>query len=242
MLADFVQTGLGSWWAPALAFAAGVVAFASPCVFPLVPGYLSYVTGAQTRGERLPLLPVLAFVGGFATIFTLLGAASFEIRRFLRSDVVEIAAGVFIVAFGVLMLLYALRVGWPSLYAERRPFLERVRPGPVGAFPLGMAFAVGWTPCIGPVLGTVLLIASGQGGTVRGSFLLLMFSFGLGLPFVLVGLGLRRWVGALDFIKRNYHWIAGVSGAVMVAIGVLVITGVWTRLIAPVFEGFIPPI
>jgi cytochrome c-type biogenesis protein len=242
MLADFVQTGLGSWWAPALAFAAGVVAFASPCVFPLVPGYLSFVTGAHERGERLPLLPVLAFVGGFATIFTLLGAASFEIRRFLRSDVVEITAGVFMVAFGVLMLLYALRVGSPSLYAERRPFLERVRPGPVGAFPLGMAFAVGWTPCIGPVLGTVLLIASGQGGTLRGSFLLLMFSFGLGLPFVLVGLGLRRWVGALDFIKRNYHWIAGVSGAVMVAIGILVITGVWTRLIAPVFEGFVPPI
>lgn len=236
MLADFVQDGLGSWWAPGLAFAAGVVSFASPCVFPLVPGYLSFVTGGEEAEERRPLVPMLMFIGGFAVVFTALGAFTGAVTRLLRSDAFDRISGGVIIAFGVLMLLYALRLGSPSLFAERRPLLQRVRPGPAWAFPLGVAFGAGWTPCIGPVLAGVLTIAAAQGGSARGALLLLAYSAGLGLPFLLVGFGVRRLMSALGFVRRNYHWFAGISGVVMIAIGVLVATDLWTRLLGPVLR------
>lgn len=236
LLADLVERGLTSWWAPGLAFAAGVVSFASPCVFPLVPGYLSFVAGGEAKDERRPVVPILLFIAGFAAVFTALGAFTGAVTRLLRSSAGIRISGAVIVAFGVLMLLYALRVGSPSLFAERRPLLQRVRPGPVWAFPLGIAFGAGWTPCIGPVLAGVLAIAAAQGGSVRGATLLFVYSAGLGLPFLLVGLGIRRLVSALGFVKRNYHWIAGISGVVMIAIGVLVATDLWTRLLGPVLR------
>jgi cytochrome c-type biogenesis protein len=236
VLADFVQDGLGSWWAPGLAFAAGIVSFASPCVFPLVPGYLSFVAGGESMQERRPVVPILLFIGGFAAVFTALGAFTGAVTRVLRSPAGVRISGAIIIAFGVLMLLYALRLGSPSLFAERRPLLGRVRPGPAWAFPLGVAFGAGWTPCIGPVLAGVLAIAAVQGGSFRGASLLFVYSVGLGLPFLLVGLGLRRLMGALSFVRRNYHWFAGISGAVMIAIGVLVATNLWTRLLGPVLR------
>jgi cytochrome c-type biogenesis protein len=232
----FVQEGLGSWWAPGLAFAAGVVSFASPCVFPLVPGYLSFVAGGEAREERRPVLPILLFIGGFALVFTALGAFTGAVTKMLKSQAGIRISGAIIVAFGVLMVLYAFRIGSPALFAERRPLLGRVRPGPAWAFPLGVAFGAGWTPCIGPVLGGVLTIAAAQGGSVRGATLLFVYAAGLGLPFLLVGLGVRRLMSALAFVKRNYHWIAGVSGTVMIAIGILVATNLWTRLLGPVLR------
>jgi len=244
---DLIRQGLSSWWAPALAFAAGVVSFASPCVFPLVPGYVSFVSGTQGRGEggRRPVAPMLAFVAGFASVFSALGASSVAVRRLVLSGPGEKLAGLVIAGFGAYMLLYALRLGSPGLFAERRPLLSRIRPGPAGAFPLGMAFAAGWTPCIGPVLAGILGIAGAQGGALRGAFLLFVYSLGLGLPFVLVGLGLQRLVGALAVVKRNYHWLAGAAGLVMLAIGGAVLTVGWTRLLAPILDDinrFSPPI
>lgn len=236
MLADLVQEGLASWWAPALAFAAGIVSFASPCVFPLVPGYLSFVAGGEAADERRSAVPILLFIAGFAAVFTALGAFTGAVKRVLASSVGIRVSGAIIVAFGLLMLLYALRIGSPSLFAERRPLLARVRPGRVWAFPLGVAFGAGWTPCIGPVLAGVLAIAAAQGGSFRGASLLLVYSVGLGLPFLLIGLGVRRLMGALAFVRRNYHWFAGVSGVVMIAIGVLVATNLWTRLLGPVLR------
>ena len=236
VLADLVQDGLASWWAPGLAFAAGVVSFASPCVFPLVPGYLSFVAGGEVRDERRPVVPILLFIGGFAAVFTALGAFTGAMTRVLRSTAGVRISGAIIVTFGVLMLLYALRLGSPGMFAERRPLLSKVRPGRGWAFPLGVAFGAGWTPCIGPVLAGVLAIAAAQGGSLRGATLLFVYSVGLGLPFLLVGLGLRWLMGALAFVKRNYHWIAGTSGAVMIVIGVLVMTGWWTRILGPVLR------
>ena len=245
IVADLVDRGLRSWWAPGLALLAGVVSFASPCVFPLVPGYLSFVAGGEERDERRPVVPILLFIAGFATVFTALGAFTGSITRILRSSAGIRISGLLIVAFGVLMILYALRLGTPSLFTERRPLLQRVRPGRGWAFPLGIAFGAGWTPCIGPVLAGVLALAAAQGGSLRGALLLFVYSMGLGIPFLLVGLGLRHLMGALTFVKRNYHWFAGVAGVVMVGIGVLVATDTWTRWLGPIMRSireFTPPL
>jgi cytochrome c-type biogenesis protein len=261
MVAD-VTKGLSEWWAPVLAFVAGVVSFASPCVLPLVPGYLAFVSGTDEMSKpasagapvgggvavaepaappaptRPAILPMVLFVAGFAIVFTAFGVLAGQARtswfnRELHSGGLLRIAGVFVLLFGIAMVLYAFRVGRASLYAERRPFLSRVKPGPAGALPLGMAFALGWTPCIGPVLGAILAIAETQGGAFRGGGLLLLYSLGLGVPFLLIGLGVRRLVRVLDVIKRNYHWVAGVSGAIMIAIGFLLVSGLWQSWVTP---------
>lgn len=244
MIADIVQTGLTSWWAFALAFAAGVVSFASPCVFPLVPGYLSFVTGERAEGDR-GIGSMLLFVAGFTVVFVAVFGFTDVFLQLVRGPTGRVVTGIIIALFGTLLLLYAFERGPIGLFAERRPFLGRVGAGPAWAFPLGMAFAAGWTPCIGPVLAAITALATGQGSSLRGAFLLVMYSLGLGLPFVLVGLGVKRFMGAFGFIQRNYRWIAGASGALMLAIGVLVATGLWARLLAPilpVINGFQPPI
>lgn len=238
MIGD-VGARVTEWWGPALAFAAGVVSFVSPCVLPLVPGYLALVTGGESpsgRGRR-PLAPILLFILGFAVVFTVIGGfTASALTRWLRSGAGGRVAGAIVLAFGVFMLLYALRLGVPWLYREERPLLARVRPGRAGAFPLGMAFAVGWTPCIGPVLGAILTLAANQSSAGRSILLLFFYSMGLGVPFLLVGLGLRRLLGTFRFFSRNYHWFAGVSGIAMGAIGILLLTGQWNRLIAPLLE------
>jgi cytochrome c-type biogenesis protein len=236
MVADAVR-GVNQWWGPALAFAAGVVSFASPCVLPLVPGYLSFVTAGQDPAERRPLAPILLFILGFSVVFTFLfGFTASAARDWFLSSTGRRVAGALVLLFGLFMILYAFRAKVPWLYREGRPFLTRVKPGRVWAFPLGMAFAVGWTPCIGPVLGSVSTLAFNQGTTFRVVFLLFMYSMGLGLPFLLVGLGVGRLMHGFRFISRNYHWFAGVSGVVMVAIGILVVSGQWSRVIAPLLN------
>ncbi len=234
MVGGLVDTGLSSWWAPALAFVAGVVSFASPCVLPLVPGYVSFVTGSRaTEGEgRRPLMPILLFILGFTIVFTLLGAFAGTFVGFFRDPWFQRVAGLVVLALGLLMLGYAFGRGSPGLYTERRPLLERVRPGRAGAFPLGVAFAAGWTPCIGPVLAGILAIAA-SGGTVKGAALLVVYSLGLGLPFLLVGIGADRLVRSLGWVKRRYRVIAGVSGALLVVVGVLLMTGLFRQVFGP---------
>jgi len=241
MLAGLVDTGLSSWWAPALAFAAGVVSFASPCVLPLVPGYVSFITGSRaTEGEgRRPILAILLFILGFTIVFTLLGAFAGTFVRFFRDPWFQRAAGLVVLVLGLLMLGYAFRRGSPALYAERRPLLERVRPGTAGALPLGVAFAAGWTPCIGPVLGGIIAIGA-SGGTVKGAALLVVYSLGLGLPFLLVGLGADRLVERLGWVRRHYRAIAGISGAFLVIAGVLLITGTFARIFVQWGPSFVP--
>jgi cytochrome c-type biogenesis protein len=241
-----IDSGLQAWWGPALAFAAGVVSFASPCVLPLVPGYLGFVSGGTERDEP-PVVPMLLFVLGFAVVFTALGAFTKVFVPVFRSELgLRIAGGV-VILVGLVMILYALRLGRVGLFAERRPFLQRIRPGRGSAFPLGMAFAAGWTPCIGPVLAGILGLAAAQGGGAWGAVLMFSFSLGLGLPFVLVGLGVRGLMGVLRVVKRNYHWFAGVGGALLLAIGVLLVLGLWEEFLARIgllnlVRGFTPPI
>lgn len=243
-----VQRDLSAWWGPLIAFAAGTVSCASPCVLPLLPGYLAFVAGSDRPDEakRSFLFPILLFIAGFTVVFTVVfGLTASTLATWLRTPIGQRLAGVAVLAFGILMLLYAMRVALPALYWEAHPLLGRARPGRLGAFPLGMAFAVGWTPCIGPVLGLILTLAAAQQSTGRTLVLLLFYSLGLGLPFLLLGLGMRRAMGAFKFFSRNYQWFAGAGGALMVAIGVLLISGLWVRLLAPMLRlvnRFTPPI
>jgi cytochrome c-type biogenesis protein len=228
VFADIVKTGLGAWWAPALAFVAGALSCASPCVWPLLPGYVSFVSGGVAREGRHPIVPILLFILGFTIVFALLGAFATTFVRLLHGVAGQRVAGAVVVAMGVLMIVYALGRGSAGLYAERRPFLQKVSPGTAGAVPLGMAFAAGWTPCIGPVLAGILAIAA-SGGTVRGVFLLMFYSFGLGLPFLLVGLGITWATGAFGWVRRHYTPIAVASGGMLILVGVLLATGTLTQ-------------
>ena len=241
MIADIVQTGLSSWWAPMLAFLAGLISCVSPCVWPLLPGYVSFISGEgvlESDGEPgRPIVPILLFISGFTLVFVLLGAFASTFVQVFKGDVGQKVGGAIVIAFGLLMVGYALRRGSLVLYAERRPLLHKARPGTVGALPLGMAFAAGWTPCIGPVLGSILAIAA-SGSTGRGVLLLFSYSVGLGVPFLLVGLGVTRFLGAFAWVKRHYTAIATVSGALMIGVGVLLFTGQFTRLVAPLAERF----
>ena len=239
MIAD-AQTNLAQWWGPLLAFVAGLVSFASPCVLPLVPGYLSFVMGGSAveaagdarAARKADLRPILLFVGGFTLVFTLFGAFASTFVHLFKGRPGQIVAGVVVVLLGVLMIGYALGRGSIRLYAERRPFLGWARPGAAGAFPLGMAFAAGWTPCIGPILGGILIIAA-AGSAAWGAFLLVCYSMGLGIPFIAIGLGAQWLTGSTDWMKRHYAAIAGVSGGILVVLGVMIATGEFTRRIAP---------
>jgi cytochrome c-type biogenesis protein len=239
VIADATES-ISRWWAPALAFIAGIVSFASPCVFPLVPGYLSFVTGeavatidreptTETRTRTRNLAPILLFIAGFTLVFTLYGAFSTTFVRIFKGRTGQVIAGLVVIAVGLLLIGYALGRGWLALYAERRPLLQKVRPGVTGSFPLGMAFAAGWTPCIGPVLAAILTLAAASGGAVRGAFLLAIYSLGLGVPFLLLGLGAQWLAGTLGWIKRHYRAISVVSGGILIVIGAMLMTQTFTR-------------
>lgn len=241
------------WWAPFLAFAAGLVSFASPCVLPLVPGYLSFVSGTQAGSigdgggdlARPAVAPMLFFVAGFATVFTTLGAFAGTLVPIVRSQTGQRLAGIMVIGVGAILILQGRRAGDAALYADRRPLLAKVRPGLATSYPLGMAFAAGWTPCIGPVLAGTLAIATVQGNAGRGALLLFVYSLGLGVPFLLLGLGVGRLMGALDILKRHHDTISLVSGVIMVSIGLLLVSGLWVQVMAPVLRlvnRFEPPI
>jgi cytochrome c-type biogenesis protein len=238
MIADTGDT-VTHVWAPLVALVAGFVSFASPCVLPLVPGYLSFVTGESVtdegRGRWHRLAPILLFVAGFTVMFTLYGAFASTFVHLVKDRRGQIVAGVVIVVLGVLLIGYALGRGSIRLYAERRPFLERVHPGTAGALPLGMAFAAGWTPCVGPVLGAILGLAA-VGSSRWGAFLLLCYSLGLGIPFIALGLGVEWLTGSARWVQRHYRSIAVVSGSILVVVGVLVATGEFTRRLAPLIK------
>ena len=241
MVADIVQSGLSSWWAPVLAFAAGIVSITSPCVWPLLPGYASFISGgaAEVEQDRPPVAPILLFILGFTLVFSILGAFASTFASIFQGTSGQRVAGGIVIVLGLLMIGYAFGRGSIALYTERRPFLQKVNPGTVGALPLGMAFAAGWSPCIGPVLGGILTMAA-SGSSARGTFLMVCYSLGLGVPFLLVGLGITRFMGVFGWLKRHYRPIAVVSGGFLIFVGVLLFTGAFTRFFAPLARRFTP--
>jgi cytochrome c-type biogenesis protein len=216
----------------ALALVAGVVSFTAPCTLPLLPGYVSYVSGLSEgpRGRGAALGPWL-FVAGFSITFTALGAtaSAFGFLMATNARVVETVAGTIIAAMG-LVLLGALRAPW--LRREWRLPLHRVARGPAGAAPLGIAFALGWTPCIGPVLAGILATAATRTSVGQGAFLLFVYAVGLGAPFLWLARQVRLGRDRLGWFRRNARRLELIGGAVLVAMGIAVASGVWTVLMS----------
>lgn len=228
---------------PFLAVVAGIVSFTSPCCLPLIPAYLSYVTAlpvselGREEARRLALRASLLFVAGFTLVFTALGASFALVGSLLLRNVPWIVrvAGVGIVVMGLAMM-GLLRI--PGLYRERRLDLARLPRGPRAAFPLGMAFAFGWVPCVGPILATILAIAGATQTAPWGAVLLALYSLGLGVPFVLLALWYQGARSSLAWLRRNGRRIEAAGGALLVGVGILFATGAWRFFFIPLQRTF----
>ena len=216
-----------------LAFAAGLVSFVSPCCLPLVPGYLATVSGAQPGspgGVNARVLGrSLLFVGTFSMLFVLLGLGATAIGSLLldHRDTLNTVAGAAIIAMGA---LFVASVFVARLNRDLRPRSIAERAGRGGPVVAGAAFALAWTPCVGPTLGAILGLAATQDGTARGGILLLVYSAGLALPFLLCAVAFNSATRGFGMLRRHYAALQVTSGVVLVAMGVLVLTGELFRL------------
>ena len=215
-----------------IAVLGGLVSFFSPCVLPLVPGYLSYVTGvsgtdlAQARRGRM-VVGASLFVLGFSAVFVSGGAlfGYFGQRLQDHSEVISKILGVLMILMGVFFMGL---MPWMT----QREFRIHKRPvsGLAGAPLLGVLFGVGWTPCLGPTLTSVQTLALEQGTAGRGAVLTVAYCLGLGLPFVLAAVAFRKALGAFGWVKRHYVWVMRIGGAMMIVTGLLLLTGVWSSM------------
>lgn len=268
------------------AFIGGIVAFLSPCVLPIIPGYIAYISGVSLTSERERgvdwnvVLSAVAFVIGFSLIFTLMGAASTAVGSFLQEyrwlisklaaviviilgvhftgilqseKAKKILVGVAILAAGIYLLeifqtgeffgngfyimitavflnIFYFSGFYKVLYIQKTTEVQKKPPGVAGAFLVGMAFALGWTPCIGPILGAILLIASQQETVMQGTMLLFAFSLGLGIPFILTAAAINLFFRFFNFIRKYFLIIEMVGGILLIAAGILLMTGQLERL------------
>src|SRR5437588_9567109 len=220
---------------PIAAFTAGLVSFLSPCVLPLVPGYVSLISGVgveELKSQEVSLLRKvmlnsLAFILGFSIVFVTLGAISTEVGQLAAQYKAVLArvAGVLIIVFG-LHLTGILRI--KALYADKR--LHSVKGGstPWGAFVIGFAFAFGWTPCVGPILSVILGFASAQDSVLKGILLLAIYSLGLAVPFLLTSLGIERFLKFYSRFRSHMHALEVASGGLLIVLGALLVFGRFT--------------
>ena len=220
----------------AVAFLAGLLSFLSPCVLPLVPSYLSFITGVSGVGElesrrHLALLHALLFVIGFSLIFIALGATATELGLLLKSYQrwVERVGGVLIIGFG-LYTLGVVRIG--VLSREARVQLSTKPLGFLGSVLVGVAFGAGWTPCIGPILGSILLYTSSRADLAQGLGLLTAYSLGLAIPFLAAAWALEGFLRWFQRFRRYIRWVEIVAGVLLIAVGLLLLTGSFTLLSA----------
>ena len=236
------------------AFGAGLLSFISPCVLPLIPGYLSYVSGlsldelrgtATSRATDLSggarsrvIVASLAFILGFSLVFVALGATASAAGQFLleRLPMLSRVAGAVIILFG-LHTMGVLRIEW--LYQTKQVQTTRRPAGPLGAMLVGAAFAFGWTPCLGPILAGILAVGASRDTVGDAVQLLAVYSLGLGVPFLLTGLAINRFFGAMAKIRRHYHKVELVSGGLLVLIGLLIFTNRFT-VIAQWLSPYLP--
>lgn len=212
-----------------LAFAAGVLSFLSPCVLPLVPSYLAYVGGSGAEKRVVLLRNSVLFVLGFSLIFIALGASASALGSLLRDNrqILTIGGGILVILFGLVML-GVIRLPW--LMRDTRVQARHDASTPWGAVLLGMAFAAGWTPCIGPVLGGILTLAGASGTLSEGVLMLGVYSLGLAVPFLLASLALDPFLRFSRRFRDWLPWVERVAGGLLVVAGVLMVTGTYTRL------------
>ena len=246
------------------AFVAGVVSFISPCVLPLIPGYLSFISGVsleEMRGmpvaaaagggtatvvtggvsdaaKRQVIVTSLFFILGFSLVFVALGASASVLGQFLmeRLTILGKIAGVLLVVFG-LHTMGVFKISW--LLQEKKMHVQSKPAGMIGAMVVGISFAFGWTPCIGPILSAILLVAAQQESVNQGILLLSIYSLGLAIPFLLTAIAINQFFVAFKKIRRHYHTIEIVSGLLMIIIGVLIFTNRFT-IIAQWLTPYLP--
>jgi cytochrome c-type biogenesis protein len=222
---------------PLAAFLAGVISFLSPCVLPLVPGYVSLISGASvetlqdadSKLLRSVLINSFTFILGFSVVFITLGAVATSIGQVTHRyhTQLEVIAGLVVFIFG-LHLTGIFKIN--ALYADKRLHALKGGAGPVGAFLVGFAFAFGWTPCIGPILSVILVMAGSQETLAKGIGLLAVYSLGLAVPFLLTSLGVSRFLAFYGKFRRHLHTVEVISGVFLIVFGLLIATGSFTRL------------
>ena len=226
----------------AVAFAAGLLSFLSPCVLPLIPSYVGYLTGMSVeeveRRRGTAVLHGLWFVAGFSLVFVLLGAAASAVGNLLRDYQVWLGrvGGVLLILFGV----YLLGILRPALLMrEWRVELARKPLGYFGSGVVGFTFGAAWTPCIGPILGGILTLAATQAGLGRGILLLAVYALGLGVPFLLTALALDRFLVWFQRFRPYIIWVDRIAGAMLIVLGILLVTDSFT-LLAGYLRGLTP--
>lgn len=212
-----------------IAFLEGVITFLSPCLLPMLPIYISYFAGGGERSVRQTLTGSVVFVAGFSIIFVILGALAGTVGSFLKEHqtLVNIVSGAVVVFFG----LNFLGVFKLNLFHGGSRHVDTQNMNFFSAMIFGMIFSLGWTPCVGAFLGSALMLASQQGHVVQGMLMLLAYSLGLGIPFILSAVLIDYLKGAFNWIKKNYRVINAVSGGLLVFVGVLMATGMLGRLV-----------
>ena len=213
-----------------LLFLEGIITFISPCLLPLLPVYVSFFAAGESN-KRKTLTNSLGFVAGFTLVFVALGAFAGTIGKLLYAHtvIVNIVTGLIVIIFGlnfigIINIRFLKQTSQRNMNTKNLTFLSSAL--------FGIVFSIGWTPCVGAFLGSALMMASNQGGTLNGVLMLLVYSLGLGIPFVASAVLIDRLKGAFNFIKRNYKVINNVSGALLIVMGVLMATGVMGRYLS----------
>lgn len=225
-----------------IAFSAGLLSFLSPCVLPLVPSYVTFITGMNLedlqRSRRTTFVHATLFVAGFTLIFLALGAGATLFGQFMLRyrDVISRVGGVLVIVFG-LYLLGVLNLGF--LARDTRLHLANKPLGYAGTLAVGIAFGAGWSPCIGPILGAILTLAANEASLGRGLSLLFAYSMGLAVPFIVAALAVERFLDVFARMRKHMVWVNRTAGALLVFVGLLMVTNRFTML-ATWLQGFTP--
>ncbi len=212
-----------------ISFLEGIITFISPCLLPMLPIYITYFAGGGERSPAKTIKNALGFVCGFTILFVAMGALAGTVGSFLKEyqTAVNIVTGLIVIFFG----LYFLGVFKIKLFNGMKHSINKENLGFFSSLLFGMVFAVGWTPCVGAFLGSALMLASQQGQTLTGVWMLLLYSLGLGIPFLASALLIDKLKGAFQFIKRNYKTINIICGVLLILVGLLMMSGLMGKLL-----------